>query len=79
MVEATKTFKYSKSGKTGALILLLSVVIVTICFSVYNYFLKKDISELTVNISEHNKTIEKLKSQKNIHVYSLIKQHSEVL
>lgn len=79
MVETTKTFKYSKSGKAWSLILLWVVIIVTLCFSLYNYFLEKQISELNTQISEHNQTIEKLKSQKNIHVYSLIKQHGKVL
>jgi len=79
MVDVTKTFKYSQSWKTVSLIILWLVILITVAFAVYNHFLKNDISDLQVKITEHNKTIEQLKSQKNIHVYSLVEQHREVL
>lgn len=79
MNKVTKTFKYSQTGKYWSLILLAIVLIITIGFFVYNYFLEKDISRLSNEISEHKNKIEKLESQNNIYVYSLIKKHKWII
>lgn len=79
MSEVIKTFKYSKSWQYWSLIVLAIVIFMTVSFGAYDYFLKKEISQIKNQISEHRKSIEKLEGQKNVHVYSLIKTNQKVL
>lgn len=79
MAEVTKTFKYSQTGKYGALILLATVVLLTAAFSVYDYFLDKEITNLSAQIEVHESRIKKLESQNNVYVYSLVKKHKDIL
>ena len=79
MAEVTKTFEYSQTGKYGALILLAAVVLLTTAFSVYDYFLNKEITNISAQIEVHESRIKKLESQNNVYVYSLIKKHKIIL
>lgn len=79
MSKVTKTFKYSQTGKYWSFIILSLVLIITLGFFTYNYFLEKDISRLSWEIEEYNNRIDTLESQKNVYVYSLMKKHKWIL
>lgn len=79
MAEVIKTFKYSKTGKFGSLILLAVIIWITASFAIYDFFLKKDIVKINAQIVEHLESIKKLEWEKKVHVYSLIKKHQKIL
>lgn len=79
MAEVIKTFKYSKTGKFGSVILLVAVIWITACFAIYDFFLKKDIVKINAQIVVHQDSIKKLEWEKKVHVYSLIKKHQKIL
>lgn len=79
MSEVTKTFKYSQSSKYWTIMLLLAVIVITIGFAVYNHFLEKEIVNISQKIEKHTQTIDNLKWEKKVHVFSLIKTHKSIL
>jgi hypothetical protein len=79
MTQENKAFKYSQKGKWGNLIFLFIVIITTIGFAVFNFFLEKEINTLNTNISDHKIIIKELESQKKVHVFSLLTLHKSVL
>ena len=79
MKEVNKAFKYSGKGKFGNLIFLFIVVIVTIGFAIFNFFLEKEITAIQEQVTEHKTTIKGLESQKKVYIYSLLKLHEWAL
>jgi len=79
MTQENKAFKYSQKGKWGNLIFLFIVILTTIGFAVFNFFLEKEINTLNTKVSEHKVTIKELESQKKVHVFSLLTLHKSTL
>lgn len=79
MTQVNKTFKYSQKGKWGKLTFLFIVILATIGFTVFNFFLEKEINEIKVKVADHKTTIEELESEKKVYIYSLLKLHESTL
>lgn len=79
MTQVNKTFKYAQKGKWVNLIFLLIVIVITIWFAVFNFFLEKDIINIQTKVDEHKVLIKELESQKKVHVFSLMTLHKSTL
>lgn len=79
MAEVTKSLKYSQKSKWGNMIFLFIVILITIGFATYNFFLEKEIVKIEAKIQTHKTLVKELEGQKKVYVYSLLKLHKQTL